>query len=127
MGSLDLTGFESSPIESKKMKNGVKGDKLTEDSAITAASLEDKLSSIGDISVKKMFGGYGIFHKEKMFGIVDSKGQGYLKVDEENQRDYEENHCHKHGKMPYFSIPNTIFENEALLQEWAKKAMEITK
>ena len=60
---------------------GIKGDKLIQDSVTAAELLVSKLDSIGGISTKRMFGGIGIFHEGKMFCIVDSKGQCFLKVD----------------------------------------------
>lgn len=106
---------------------GRKGDKLTQDSIITAELLVEKLNDIGGISSKKMFGGHGIFHEGKMFGIVDSKGQAYFKVNDIIKTDFEENGCHRHGKMPYFSIPNVILNDDEKLMEWAIKTLETIK
>lgn len=55
------------------------GQKHTNEAQLSAELLVEKLSSIGELTSKKMFGGHGIFHDSKMFGIVDSKGQAYLK------------------------------------------------
>jgi len=68
---------------------GEKGNKQNQESVLTAELLLEKLSQIGGITSKKMFGGYGIFHEGKMFGIVDAKGQSYLKADDSNRTDYE--------------------------------------
>ncbi len=106
---------------------GIKGDKLTDKSFITSELLVEKLKSIGGISSKRMFGGYGIFHHGKMFGIIDSKGQGYLKADTSNKEDFQEKGAHQHFKMPYYSIPEEIMNNQELLISWAKKSIAITK
>ena len=37
-----------------------------------------------------MFGGHSVFHEAKMFGIVDSKGNYFFKVDETNKADFEQ-------------------------------------
>ncbi|MFS4455287.1 TfoX/Sxy family protein [Maribacter sp. 2304DJ31-5] len=106
---------------------GIKGDKITQGSVLAAAQLVKALDSVGAISSKKMFGGHGIFHKGKMFGIVNSKGTAYFKVNDTNRKEYEENGAQKHGKMPYFSIPESILNNPVLLLEWAKKALKTIK
>ena len=61
---------------------GQKGDKLTQESGLSAEELARHLNPIGGITSKKMFGGHGIFHEGKMFCIVDSKGNSFMKVDE---------------------------------------------
>ena len=104
---------------------GEKGNKLSQDSALTAELLLEKLSHIGGITSKKMFGGYGIFHEGKMFGIVDAKGQGYLKADDSNRTDFEASGSDKHSRMPYYSIPGEIFDDSENLVTWAKKSIDI--
>ena len=104
---------------------GEKGNKLSQDAALTAELLLEKLSQIGGITSKKMFGGYGKFHEGKMFGIVDAKGQGYLKADDSNRTDFEASGSDKHSRMPYYSIPGEILNNPETLVEWAKKSIDI--
>ncbi|MTI30643.1 TfoX/Sxy family protein [Xanthovirga aplysinae] len=106
---------------------GIKGDKGSNDSTLTAELLVEKLISIAKISHKKMFGGYGIFCEGKMFGMVDSKGQAYLKVNESNKQQFENNGAHQHSKMPYYSIPKEIMNNQDDLIEWAKTSIAINK
>jgi DNA transformation protein len=106
---------------------GEKGKKLNQESVLTADLILDRLSPIGEITSKKMFGGHGIFHQGKMFALVDSKGQGYLKADESNLTDFESFGCEKHSRMPYFSIPEEIFNEPEVLVEWAKKSINIAK
>ena len=106
---------------------GEKGNKLSQESVLTAELLLDKLSQIGDITTKKMFGGYGIFHEGKMFGIIDPKGQSYLKADDSNRPDFEALGCHKHSRMPYFSIPENVLSDPEILATWARKSIESSK
>jgi DNA transformation protein len=87
----------------------------------------EKLSAIGDIAVKKMFGGYGVFHGGKMFGIVDPQGQCYLKTDDSNRTDFEVYNSDKHSRIPYFSIPEEIFNDTKELITWAKKSIDMSK
>jgi len=106
---------------------GIKGDKLTQDSVSTAEELVNKLSAIGGISSKRMFGGHGIFHEGKMFALVDSKGQCFLKVDDSNKTDFEEKDSFQHSRMPYFSIPDEVMNDQDKLIAWAKKSIAISK
>jgi DNA transformation protein len=106
---------------------GEKEKKLSQESVLTADLLMEKLSRIGGITSKKMFAGHGIFHEGKMFGIVDSNGQSYLKADDSNKADFEALGYHKHSRMPYLSIPEEIFNDPETLVIWAKKSIDISK
>jgi len=106
---------------------GIKGDKLTQDSVSAAEEIVIKLSAIGGITNKRMFGGFGVFHQGKMFALVDSKGQCFFKGDETNKSDFEEKDSFQHSRMPYFSIPDEVINNQKLLIEWANKSITITK
>lgn len=106
---------------------GAKGDKMTNTSVLAAAQLVEKLESIGSITTKKMFEGHGVFHEGKMFGIIDSKGMAYLKANSSILEIFESAGSHKHGKMPYYSIPETVLKNHELLLEWAQKSIKISK
>ncbi len=106
---------------------GIKGDKLTQDATLAAEELVEKLSAIEGITSKKMFGGHGLFHADKMFGLMNSQGEAYLKVDQSNRADFEQAGGHQHGKMPYFSIPVDVRDDQDLLIEWANKSITISK
>ncbi|MEP4532451.1 MAG: TfoX/Sxy family protein [Cyclobacteriaceae bacterium] len=105
---------------------GVKGDKATSEAALQAELFLEKLSALDGITGKKMFGGHGIFCNGKMFGIVDSKGQCYLKVDDSNKPDFEEAGASSHGKMSYYTIPEVVFSNNDELTKWAQKSILTT-
>ncbi len=106
---------------------GLKGDKLTQDSVSAAESLVFNLNSIGGISSKRMFGGFGIFHEGKMFDLVDSKGQCFLKGNETNKADFEEKDSFQHSRMPYFSIPDEVMDNREMLVTRAKRSIAVSK
>jgi DNA transformation protein len=104
---------------------GEKGNKTGQESVLTAELLLEKLSQIGGVTSKKMFGGHGIFHDGKMFAIVDPMGQSYLKANESNHADFEAFGSHKHSRMPYLSIPEKIFNDPEALVKWAKKSIDL--
>jgi len=106
---------------------GNKGDKLSQDSVISAEELVTKLSPIGGISSKKMFGGHGIFHDGKMFGIIDSKGRAFFRVNAATASDFEKKGTEQHRRMPYFSIPIEFLETAEELLKWARKSIEVSK
>lgn len=100
---------------------GQKGDKHTNEAQLSANLLLERLAEIEGITSKKMFGGYGIFHNSKMFGIVDSKGMAFLKSNLETP----EKGSIKHSKMPYCSVPREI--NSSKLIELANHAISLSK
>jgi DNA transformation protein len=106
---------------------GIKGDKQTVSAQLAAEKLLEKLGEIKGVTNKRMFGGYGIFHNDKLFGMIDSKGNYSLKTNDSNKPDYEAKGSHKHSRMPYFSIPEEVLESSTLLKEWADKAILATK
>ena len=106
---------------------GKKGDKLSNESTIVAEQLLERLESIGGVTTKKMFGGHGIFHDAKMFGLIDSRGQTFFKAADDLKTAYEEMGSEKHSRMPYFSVPDDILGDPDKLKEWANKSIELSK
>ena len=100
---------------------------MSQDSNISTAHLLEQLTSIDGVTSKSMFGGHGIFHGGKMFGMVTAKGQRYFKANESTLSNYTDKGSEKHSRMPYYSIPEDIMEDDALLISWAEKAIEISK
>ena len=106
---------------------GTKGAKLTGEATEMADQMIEKLQSLGAISAKKMFGGYGLFYDSKMFGLISSNGQVYFKVTEENKSRYENIGAEKYGKMPYYSVSKKIIDDPDSLLEWTREAIEVSK
>ena len=106
---------------------GTKGAKLTSASATSAERLEVGLSRLGDISIRKMFGGYGVFETGTMFALVDSQGGIFFKVDSTNLERYEEAGSTKHGRMPYYRVPDIVLDDEPALEEWAQSSIMVSR
>lgn len=90
----------------------------------------DQLSEFGNVDVKKMFGGIGLFHEGLMFGKIG--GETFrLKVDDSNKSKYEEKgmkpfYSEKKKKgMPYWEVPLEILEDRDKLKEWATESYQI--
>ena len=60
---------------------GEKGARQSDQAAETAQGLVDDLLSLGEVTSKKMFGGFGIFESGLMFALVDSEGSAVSRVD----------------------------------------------
>jgi DNA transformation protein len=87
----------------------------------------DKLSGLGEVRSRAMFGGYGIFHEGLMFAVI-SDDVLYFKVDDSNREMYEKAGSSKfpHGIL-YYELPTDVFEDEARLYEWADKSIAIAR
>ncbi len=106
---------------------GQKGDKLSNEAELTVELLKEKLQVIDGVSSKKMFGGFGIFHEGKMFALVTSKGQVYLKYDETIKTKFTACGASQHGKMPYFSLPDEVFKDHDKMISWVQESIAISK
>jgi DNA transformation protein len=80
--------------------------------------LVELLEPLGSIHAKPMFGGFGIFRHDLMFGLV-SEDTLYLKVDDNNRPDFEVRglapftyrHKDKQVAMSYYQAPNEIMDD----------------
>ena len=106
---------------------GEKGAELTNDSSQAAEDIQSRLTGLGNIRTKKMFGGYGVFEDDKMFALIDSGGQVFFKVDDTNLASYVEAGSEKHSRMPYYQVPDDVFGDDELLEEWAASSIKISK
>jgi DNA transformation protein len=99
--------------------------------AITDEFLEyvlDQLSTWGEVRVKRMFGGAGLYHQGNMFGLI-AEDVAYLKVGSLNRDDFEKAGSRpfqpspeKKTTMPYWAIPIEVLEDRDELARWAEKA-----
>lgn len=93
--------------------------------------IEDIFSALGNVSSRKMFGGYGIFHEGVMFGLV-ADDVLYLKADEQSAHLFEQKGLIQFGytkgakevKMSYFQAPEEVFEDADVAGIWARRAYD---
>ena len=89
----------------------------------------DQLSPFGNVETKKMFGGISFFMEGTMFAMIGF-GAFRMRVDENNQQDYEEYGMEpvygadKKIGMPYWEVPVEILEDSDQLKEWASRALD---
>ena len=104
-----------------------KGAKQTSAAYKTGEALVKTLSVIGEINGRKMFGGFGVFIEDAMFALVSNEGNIHFKVDESNRAKYEAAGASQFHNMPYYQLPDTIFQNDDDLFAWAKESMAIAR
>ncbi len=102
---------------------GEKGARQTAAGAAMAERLRDDLAALGNVTTKKMFGGHGVFEDGIMFALVDSQGTPYLRADDATSSTFEQAGAQRHGKMPYWTIPSPVLDDERTLVEWADRAL----
>jgi len=90
-----------------------------------------QLRILGVVSARRMFGGYGIYCDEHMFGIVDNDTL-FLKVSAVTRLDYVSAGMSPFSplasKKPmegYYELPLDVLESPQKLAEWGKKALEV--
>jgi DNA transformation protein len=108
-------------------KDGCHGARLTGETTDAAWEATERLSVLGDVTSKKMFGGYGVFIDAKMFALIDSTGGLYFKCDETNEDRYLEVGAEKHGRMPYREVPQEVWDDDDDLLDWAHLSADIAR
>ena len=95
--------------------------------------LNDVLSQLDGVRARAMFGGYGLYRNEKIFGLIADE-ELYFKVGSLNLKDYK-----KAGSEPfryptkkgvitmntYWKLPASVMEDPAQAAHWAEKSCRI--
>jgi DNA transformation protein len=89
----------------------------------------DQLEELGEVTARSMFGGVGLYYKDRFFGIIAGDVL-YLKVNEGNRPDFEaagmspfKPYPHRSGTMKYYAVPVEVLESPVELAAWARKAV----
>ncbi|MCF6113978.1 TfoX/Sxy family protein [Mesorhizobium muleiense] len=95
--------------------------------------IAELFESLGPVSIRKMFGGKGIYFDGVIVAIV-VRGELMLKADAESAPEFEAAGCRqwtytgsRHGKlvsMPYWSVPDSAFDDPDEMAVWARRAYE---
>ena len=93
--------------------------------------LAELFGEFGPVTIRRMFGGHGVFRDGLMFGLV-SDDAFYLKVDEHNRAMFEAEglppfeYTRKHKRIPlsYYLAPEEALEDPHTLAEWARPAFD---
>jgi DNA transformation protein len=98
-------------------------------SAEFRAFLEDQMAEFGKVSIKKMFGGAGVYRDGLMFALV-ADDVLYLKADGESRGDFDaaglppftyEAGDGKRTIMSYFRAPEACLDDPGEMAEWCRK------
>ncbi|MCP4417644.1 MAG: TfoX/Sxy family protein [Chloroflexi bacterium] len=104
-----------------------KEPKQTNPAYTIGESLLNTLSVVGDVNGRKMFGGYGIFAEGAMFVLVSKAGDIHFKVDDTNRQKYEAAGSQQFMNMPYFQLPDAVYQQDDDLFAWAKESIAIAQ
>jgi DNA transformation protein and related proteins len=104
--------------------------------AVSAAfrdHVADLFEPFGDIKIKLMFGGAGIYFKDKMFGLIIDE-RIYLKTNDATRPSFDAEDCkpftfeNRKGEVistNYIEIPSRLLDDPAELAHWARSAYEV--
>ena len=95
--------------------------------------IAELFAGLGPVSILRLFGGKGIYFDGVIVAIV-LRGELLMKADEQSVPDFEAEGCKqwtytgsRHGKlvaMPYWSIPDSAFDDPDEMTVWARRAHE---
>jgi DNA transformation protein len=89
----------------------------------------------GDVRIRKMFGGAGLYCDDLFFAIMDD-GAIWFKVDDASRAEFERNGLKafsfemKDGStttMSYYNAPEEIFDDEDELRYWTTLALDAAR
>lgn len=99
------------------------------------AYVVEQFSTWGTVSVRRMFGGAGLYREGTMFAVI-AEDVAYLKVDDSNREDFLRAGSGPFAPYPekikttirtYFEIPADILENPDELARWAERSWLIAR
>ena len=101
-----------------------------------AEFIQELFAQFGPVTVRRMFGGAGIYCDSLMFGLVFD-GAIYLKADETSIPDFEREGCRPfvysrkstggvvEHSLPYWRLPERLYDDPDELAIWAKRSLAI--
>ncbi|MBB4290197.1 DNA transformation protein [Rhizobium leguminosarum] len=96
------------------------------------AGIEEMFQGLGPVTVKRMFGGKGIYHLGRIIAL-EVRDEMLLKADETSAPEFVaagatqwtyEGKKGKPVKMPYWSIPDEAYDDPDLMAKWVRLAYE---
>ncbi|AIC27513.1 MULTISPECIES: TfoX/Sxy family protein [Rhizobium] len=96
------------------------------------AGIEEMFQGLGPVTIKRMFGGKGIYHLGRIVA-VEVRDEMLLKADETSAPEFAaagatqwayEGKKGKPVKMPYWSIPEEAYDDPDLMAKWVRLAYE---
>ena len=92
--------------------------------------LPELLEPLGGVSIRRMFGGRGVFKDGLMFALMSSRGVFYFKADDETAAAFAAEGCEQWSPemkgrvmpMPYWRAPERLFDEPDEFADWARAA-----
>ena len=97
------------------------------------SDIDEMFSALGPVTVKRMFGGQGIYHRGLIVAVV-FKGEVLLKADAASAPDFAaagarrwtyEGRTGKPVEMPYWSVPESSFYDPDEMARWVRIAWRV--
>ncbi len=88
----------------------------------------DLLSSLGPVQARRLFGGYGLYARGVMFGLLDDD-ELFLKTDDQSRERFASAGCRvwTYGGMEetsYYRPPDGAHEDPESMEPWARLGLE---
>ena len=96
------------------------------------ADIEDMFAALGPVTIRRMFGGKGIYHAGRIVAI-EVRGEMLLKADAVSAPAFEAAgarrwaYSGKRGQavnMPYWSVPEDAFDDPDVMAHWVRLAYQ---
>lgn len=92
----------------------------------------EQLAGLGRVTPRRMFGGVGLYHEERFFGLIAGDTL-YFKVNDSNRSDYEARGMNRfrpfpdkpYWSMTYYEVPADTLEDADECMAWARKSVAI--
>src|SRR6202162_675108 len=90
----------------------------------------EQLAGLGRVPPRRMFGGVGLYHEERFFGLIAGDTL-YFKVNDSNRGDYEARGMGRFRPYPdkpqlsmtYYEVPADTLEDADECMAWARKSL----
>jgi DNA transformation protein len=92
----------------------------------------EQLSGLGHVSARRLFGGVGLYHQDRIFGLI-FRDILYFKADDSNRGDYETRGMDRFRpyadkplwSMTYYAVPADTLEDADECIVWARKSLGV--
>lgn len=97
--------------------------------------IAEQLASLGVVTLKRMFGGVGLYYDGKMFGLIDDDTV-YLRVDDATRPDYSDRGMPPFRPMKrepskvslnYYQVPGDVIDDAESMVAWARRAVSASR
>ena len=100
-----------------------------------AEHIRELFGEFGDVQIKRLFGGAGLYAGGVMFGLV-ADGVIYLKADADTSSAFVREHCApfqyqtrtgKRTLTSYWRLPDRLYDEPSELAQWAQSALSVAQ